>query len=216
MRIILLVGHRAQHGKNEVCDIISSYLKEKHISCHQTYFAKLLKKQVAEKYGLDFHKMEDNEYKKWCPPWIEPIRVIENGIEKQIPRSIRQILIEEGCKTRSIWGATWAFAVYKELLMSDCEVGIVSDFRFPNEFDSAKECFDIMGINKIPPIKKILVHRPMGTFNDDGADNELPDISDYWDHIIWNDKENEDWFLNLKSNTHKTLDKIWEEKWDQF
>lgn len=239
LNTIFLFGHRKQHGKDTSCDIL-----EEHIGAdyHRTYFAKLLKRQVCDRYNLDFDRMNEDEYKNWCPPWVAPaIRqanmsctdendfknkrtrikgvwydVIDWGggytaISFEEPRTVRQILIEEGCKGRDIWPDVWANSVYQEIFRSGAKYGLVSDFRFPNESD----CFETSwnhynkggAITRTPKVVKILVHRPDGKFVSDGADDQLPDVDeDYWDYIIYNDG-GENWYNVLKERVIEVFEK---------
>jgi len=135
--------------------------------------------------------MNERDYKLTKPDHL-------NGL------TVRDVLIKEGNGSREIWKDVWANHVYKEILKKNPTVGLISDFRFPNEFD----CFD-RTYNKYtrkhqyevkPKLIKILVNRPDGVFANDGADNELPDIDDkkYWDYTIINNSQAYDWRLDLK------------------
>ena len=244
---IFLLGHRAQHGKNEVGVILEQVLYGKKIT-KQTFFAELLKKQVAERYGLDAEQMEFDEYKQWCPPWVNPIKkdinsslvkewktegeqhmgliggewrnIVSTGggysgnvVVYESPRTVREILIKEGCLAREIWGDTWANSSYQKLFNSEAEIGIITDYRFPNEFacfDQSFKSFNKDGNLVKPKVHRVLVHRPTGKFNNDGADNELPDLEDEnaWDYIIMNDIEGNGWKDYLKSQIVDMLKKI--------
>jgi hypothetical protein len=186
---ILLFGHRQQHGKDTCCNLIENILLDKHKPYCRTFFAKLLKKQIAARYNLDDIKMEFNDYKASKPEHL-------NGL------TVRDVLIKEGCAARAIWGDVWANSVYQEILNSTAEVGIVSDYRYPNEYGCFERSYDYWKhnspfaneedkaeqINK-PKVLRILVHRPKGVFKNDGADGELPDIDkpEAWDYIIMNE-----------------------------
>jgi len=244
---IFLFGHRQQHGKDTCSDLLKNFCEEQNFTHSYSFFARLLKKQVAERYNLNFEKMEEDTYKNWCPPWVNPKEVevaassindARNGkalineewfevvprvgklpsgnIIIKKPRTVRDILIEEGNKGRSIWQNTWAAAAYRDLFESNSQIGIISDFRFPNEYD----CFqDVItqyinskyGNNTIsiqfPKIHRVLVHRPAGIFKNDGADNELPDLEDpdSWDFIIKNDIEGNGWKQHLSDQIQDML-----------
>jgi hypothetical protein len=212
-KIIFLFGHRQQHGKNTAAAMLEGYLKEKGIAYTNTYFAKKLKMICAEKYGLDFTKMEDNEYKMSCPPWLEKKTIywdVEN--KREVPhwvfmdpgqlkieqitkkRTVRDVLLEEGQSSRAIWYDIWASGVYQEIEKYGTPIGIVSDFRYPNEYTySQKKKLDYK-------VVKILVHRPDGIFRSDGADDLIPDVDEkYWDHVIINNNSPQ-WMENMKSH----------------
>jgi len=209
MKYIFLFGHRQQHGKDTCCNILENKLKEKSISHKRTFFAKLLKKQVSERYNLNFEKMEDNDYKKWCPPHIKK-KIIKDsaGLTNEVLRTVRDILIEEGCAGRGIWENTWANSAYMELFRSNTEIGIISDYRYPNEyncFSASFEAFEHEGDIERPIPIRVLVHRPDGLFKNDGADGELPDLdSNMWDYTILNDSK-EDWINNLDKQVDNML-----------
>ena len=209
MKFIFLFGHRQQHGKDTCCDILTKILIEKNITFKRSFFAKLLKKQVAERYNLNYDLMETNEYKLWCPPHInKKITKLEDGSSIEKPRTVRDILIEEGCKGREIWSNTWANSMYMELLKSNSEIGICSDYRYPNEYKSFNDSFKEFSHNNScekPIIIRVLVHRPNGVFKNDGADNELPDVDESsWDYIILNENK-ENWKENLESQINIML-----------
>jgi len=247
LKHILLLGHRQQHGKDTCCDILENLLNKSNIKYTRTFFAELLKKQVAERYNLDAAKMELAEYKKWCPPWINPIQKETNKINVKEwkdnnaliddqwcevvtkdagysgnvvvylkPRTVRDILIEEGCNARAIWGDAWANYAYQKLFNSGSRIGIISDYRFPNEYS----CFQNSLIKYLdsrnetpnynfeqPKIHRVLVHRPAGVFKNDGADGELPDLEDTnaWDYVIMNDIEGQGWKERLEIQMKEIL-----------
>lgn len=244
-KTIFLFGHRQGHGKDTCCDILEKYLQNKDISYSRTSFAKKLKQHAAERYGLDASKMDSQEYKDWCPPWIKPYEVnveyshiafkkgyidgqflVMDGEKYAItsmndqnkmltflkPRSVRQILIEEGCKGRDIWQDTWAFAAYSELFNTGTEVGFISDFRFPNEYDSFNSIFDLyceregVQIETRPSVVKVQVYRKNGIFKNDGADAEIPDDFGYWHYNIVN-SEVENWYNVLEEEVSKVFEK---------
>lgn len=194
---IILFGHRQQHGKDTCSELLKQLCVDNNISYSYSFFAKLLKKQVAERYNLDFERMEEDEYKNWCPPWVLPK---EDGT----PRTVRDILIEEGNKGRSIWQNTWAAAAYRDLFENGSAIGIISDYRFPNESACFEDVLSQYLIAKygndtisfqFPKVHRVLVHRPAGKFKNDGADGELPDLEDSsaWDYVIMNDVEGNGW-----------------------
>ena len=198
LEYIFLFGHRAQHGKDTSVNLISAELDKLNISYKSSYFAKKLKEQVADKYGLIFERMGEEEYKKSRPPHL-------NGL------TVRDVLVKEGCAARAIWENVWAFPVYKELLFSGTKIGLISDFRYPNEYICFNECFDIVNKNanmKKPRLIKVLVHKHDGKFACDGADDQLPDIDSYWDYIIRNDDASLNWRQNIQRQLKNMLESI--------
>lgn len=200
---IFLFGHRKQHGKDTCANLLERQLDAKKISYKRTFFAKELKRVSAKKYNLDYDKMDDNAYKISKPEHL-------GGL------SVRDVLIKEGIFARSIWIHAWANIAFSEILQSGAKIGIISDFRFPNECDGFDEIFNSYVnmdpeknkyINK-PIIHKILVHRPNGIFSNDGADDQVPDDASYWDHVILNDAEGEDWKCRLNSQLGNIIDTV--------
>lgn len=236
-KIIYLFGHRQAAGKDQCCNILEDMLVYKNIPYKRTLFAKMLKKHVAERYGLDITKMESQEYKLSVVPHAKPkiVYLDEEGREvphwvfmdpgnlkitqKEIPRTVRDILIEEGRFARSIWGDTWAWQVYNEIFNSGADIGFVSDYRYPNEGDPDGKMYQLFLDNAKakgdncyfvkPKIIKIQVFRPDGIFKNDGADAELPDDFDFYDYNIINEPR-PDWRDNLKRQIEDILAKTYE------
>lgn len=206
---IFLFGHRQQHGKDTCSDLLKNICEDNEISYSYSFFARLLKKQVAERYNLDFEKMEEDAYKNWCPPWVTPK---EDGSR----RTVRDILIEEGNKGRSIWQNTWAAAAYRDLFEAGSTIGIISDYRFPNEYECFKDVLKQYSFGKkhvifnTPKVHRVLIHRPAGKFKNDGADGELPDLEEpeMWDYVIMNDIEGNGWKEHLKEQILEMLNEV--------
>jgi hypothetical protein len=217
---------------------LQDILKEKQISNCRTLFAKMLKKHAADRYGLDLAAMEKQEYKASVVPHAAPkIKYIDEATGKEVPtwvymdpgslkikavetpRTVRDILIEEGRFARSIWGDTWAWQVYDEIFSSLTEIGIISDYRYTNEGDPDGKMFDLFVQNKKkdnpnckfikPKIIRIQVYRKDGIFTNDGADAELPDDFSFYDYNIINDTR-PDWRDNLKKQLEDILAKTYE------
>jgi hypothetical protein len=184
-------------GKDESVILLKSILEKKNLSFHHTYFAKMLKQHCSERYGLDFNRMSDDTYKS------KKIEHLENI-------TVRDILIKEGCFARSLWGDVWAFPAYKEILLSQKSIGIISDFRFPNEYSCFDKCFNICQPNTLikPRVIKVLVQRPDIKFENDGADDQLPDIDPYWDYTILNNDKTEKWKKNLEKQLEYMVESI--------
>lgn len=232
-KVIYLFGHRQGHGKDTCCDILENILKEKNVYYKRTMFAKTLKQHCCDRYGLDFSRMDDQEYKLSIVPHAAPkITYIDEASGKEVPtwvfmdpgnlkitqkvqpRTVRDILIEEGRFARAIWGDTWAWRVYDEIYSSGCDIGIVSDFRYPNEADPDEKLYNLFiekhphCVSVKPKIIKIQVYRPDGVFKNDGADAELPDNFDFYDYNIMNEPVT-DWKNNLKNQIQDILNKTY-------
>jgi hypothetical protein len=201
---ILLFGHRKQHGKDTCCDILENYFSNNNIKSYRTYFAKSLKEKCADKYILDIPSMESDDYKNSRPEHL-------NG------KSVRDVLIEFGLAERAKDPLVFCRPVYTDMYKSGADFCLVSDFRFPNEGNSGvfileelmfkkrtKKAERQSFMNMMPQVHKILIHRPEGRFVNDGADDQLPDIDNYWTHVIINEDTN-DWKEKL---TEKILSYI--------
>ena len=132
------------------------------------------------------------------------------------------MLIFVGNKKRSEDKDYWVRSVVMELFESQKKIGLVSDFRFPNESEAIPELstdfMDYVG-EKIPNvplemgpthIHKVLVHRPNGLFVSDGADDKLPDLDDkvdFWDHVIINNDTTSNWKKSLKHKVRELIEK---------
>jgi hypothetical protein len=210
-KAILLFGHRKRSGKDEICALMDDYYGPRG---YKTRFAKLLKKQVAERYNLDYSKMDDGSYKNWKPPHLSPypvwVKILGIPVFKRYKQlTVRDLLIEEGTTwARKIWNDCWSSATYKEIIDSKCEIGYIADYRFPNEYASYRKLINTSGISSPPKILRILVHRPLGIFECDGADDQLPDNDgESWDHVIYNDIEGGAWKEHLRTQLFNILEK---------
>lgn len=185
---IILFGHRKQHGKDTCCDLAELILRDKEISYCRTFFAKKLKQMAADKYDLDVDKMEFDEYKNSKPEHL-------NG------KTVREVLIDIGNGERAKDPNCWVNYAYDEIFQSGSNIGLISDFRFPNEAKSIAK--------NNACVHKILVYRPDGKFVSDGADDQLPDLENesYWDHVIINEDKTENWKQSLKIKVAGVIDK---------
>lgn len=232
-KIIYLFGKRQGHGKDTCCDILSDILEKRNISFSRGMFAKNLKKHVCERYGLDYSKMDSQEYKlslvKHASPKTSyitddgrevPLWVYMNSGELKVTqkvtaRTVRDILIDEGRFARSIWDDVWAWQVYRELFNSGAEIGFVSDWRYGNEANLNK-MYDMFlssvdgdtSLYVKPKLVRIQVYRPKGVFKNDGADAELPDDFNFYDYNIMND-EVPNWRDNLRNQLEDIISKTY-------
>lgn len=201
VKLVFLIGHRKQMGKDTTCDLAEAFLNENDISFIRTSFAAKLKKHCAERYDLDVGQMEFDEYKKSKPSHL-------NGL------SVRDVLIAEGNFARKIWDNVWTFSAWNDIFNSTDEVALVSDFRYPNEYECIQGEYKLWAsknsnvVRSCPKIVKVLVHREKGSFNNDGSDDQLPDLdANYWDEVILNNIEGLDWRDNMKKQVHAMIQK---------
>lgn len=91
----------------------------------------------------------------------------------EIGKTPRELLIDMGMAVRSVYAPTW---VQYALNQEDTDVIIVSDMRFPNEFQAVKDAGGLC----------VKINRPSVTPTDDTADCALDDEI-RWDADIVND-----------------------------
>lgn len=192
LKLVFLLGHRKQMGKDTTCDLAETILNKNNISFIRTSFADKLKRHCAERYELNLAKMEFDVYKKSKPTHL-------NGL------SVRDVLIKEGTFARQIWSDVWTSSTFFNIFTSGATVGLISDFRYPNEFNSFEATYlrwskrNNLHNNPLPKVVKVLAHRPGGPFNSDGSDDQLPDLDpNYWDEVILNSVEDIGWHENME------------------
>ncbi len=184
MKTIFLFGFRAGNGKDSMCDKMEQVVdlsNKEHFPesiIKRTFFAKKLKQNAADLYNLDYDKFESQDYKNSFPPHL-------NG------KSVRDILVEYGMKCREISENVWVNVVAEELKNSNKEIGIISDYRFPNEYLHLKKSF-----SDDVKLVRVLVTRPAIPNADNVADNMLSEDPEGWDEIFVNE-ETSDWKKNM-------------------
>lgn len=161
---VIAFGHRKYTGKDSAARFLQIHLNgsSKH-SVKKRGFADKLKDIAHELYHWD--GMKPKEYYE-----IYPDR--KNEILPTIKKTVRQIWIELGIKMREIYEDTWI----KCALLEDCNILLISDLRFPNEFDAIKKMGGYC----------IRIKRPSIPDTDDVADNALKNCVT-WDDTIIND-----------------------------
>jgi hypothetical protein len=207
--IIFLFGHRKGRGKDYSCDLMEEGLRKRSKTYMRTFFAKKLKKHCAERYNLDFDKMDLEDYKNSKPEHL-------NGL------TVRDVLLKEGNFARSIWSNVWVSAAYNEILDGCHKVGLLSDYRFPNEYIAFPEIYKTWKEKwphppywhpeRVPKLVKVHVERKSGKYVNDGADDQLPDDREFWDEVINNDVEGPGWEENLHNQVENLLKKYIDNK----
>jgi hypothetical protein len=193
MKIVLL-GHRKHNGKDICSAMIKEILGEDVI---EAKFSRMVKKLCAIKYDLEFKRMDDSGYKESKPLHL-------GG------RTVRQVLIEESVDTRKIWKRAWAYHTYKQIFKCKefANYAVVSDFRYPVEFDEFGAVCELLGENPNDhQLIRVLVDREGYLKDDDGADEHLSDDPADWDfHLVNRDGEN--WKENLYGEVMFLVDLI--------
>lgn len=186
--LVIALGHRKRVGKNKCCDFLATIisLNTKGHSIKKASFAAALKEQCWALYR--WAGLKDGFY------YDHPSRVLEKEIVlPAIGKSPRQIWIEYGMAMRAIYQHTWVDYLFKATKGS---VIIISDMRFPNEFERVKELGGIC----------IKVNRDSVIPTNDVADIPLSDLpSDQWNHIIENNGTLTDLYNKLDKIFHTNI-----------
>lgn len=128
MKTILLLSGYMKSGK----DTVGDYLV-KNYNFQRFAFADCLKNQVAEIYNIDRSLLDTQKGKE--------SRTIVNNQEI----SIRQLLINHGKEKRNLDINYWVNIVSKDILKSDYNKIVITDWRFPNEYYKICENFQNTG-----------------------------------------------------------------------
>ena len=191
MKIIAL-GHRKRVGKDVAADYFVQLIQKanpKLIVKHKS-FAEPLKMLSYHLYG--WAGLKTGEY------YNELNATEREQVLPEIGKSPRQIWIEVGLKMREIYEATWIDLLLQN---ADCDVCVISDLRFPNEFDKTRQLKGLV----------IKIERPGSIQSNDGADNALASEHD-WDYIIKNQGDLADYYQVLKRFYDETLTEYIKEK----
>lgn len=178
---IIAFGHRKQVGKNLTASLLYQNLVCDHpgMKIEVVGFADPLYYIANYVYGWAGFKTKEY-YEKF--PHTKGVDLPALGM------SPRELLIKLGTKAirENVYDATWVdYAVKKE---RSCDLLVITDLRFPNEFNHIKNMNGLC----------IRVDRPSVPTTNDIADNAL--TGDYaWDHVITNDGSKRD--LNTKIMT---------------
>ena len=167
---VLAFGHRARNGKDYCANHAASCFREFYPD-HTITVISFASKLKADVYDLYKGKgIKDEQYYEKHP---EEKDIVLPRLEK----TPRQIWVDYGTKgiRNCVYGYTWVDYVFEkyDVNMSGKNILLISDLRFPNEFDRVKEyqglCVKVVRTNY--PERK------------DEADVALTDET-RWDHII--------------------------------
>lgn len=134
MNRILLISGKAGSGKDTIGNHIVNTYKYTRLA-----FADELKNFVSNKYNVNYNLMFSQEGKKRC--------IVVNNKEM----TIRDLLIHEGMVQRKKSPTFWVDLVIQKIILYDIKNVVITDFRFPNEFEKLVEKFS--NINTIRIIR---------------------------------------------------------------
>lgn len=116
--MIILVSGWIKSGK----DTFANHL-EKNYNYNHLAFADVLKKYVSHKYDVPLHLCYSHEGK--------------DTLIKKVGMTVRQVLIKEGERMRQQDPYYWVNKI-SYVIQNNC---VISDFRFPEEFQRLKELY---------------------------------------------------------------------------
>lgn len=171
--LILLAG-KASSGK----DTVASHLISKY-SFTRFAFADALKDYISYKFNIDKHIMYSQQGKK------------QRYLNTEF--TIRDLLINEGCAKRQEDPNYWIKIILKKI--QECQGNVViSDFRFPNEYD-----FLVENLINTHNIKTINIIRENGAeIIDDISETSLNNFK--FDKIIFNDRSLSDLYHTVDND----------------
>lgn len=162
-RSIILLAGKAGSGK----DTVANHLV-KNYSFKRFAFADTLKEYTSKKYNVPLHILFTQEGKK------QEIMVNNKMV------TLRDLLIKDGAEKREENNNYWVDLVIEKIKSESLTQDIViSDFRFPNEYNRIKEFFS--------ELATVLVVRENGCENiDDLSETSLNKFK--FDRVIFNDR----------------------------
>ncbi len=162
-RSIILIAGKAGSGK----DTVANHLVKNH-SFKRFAFADTLKEYTSKKYNVPLELLFSQEGKK------EEIEIDNNKI------TLRNLLIKEGKEKREQDINYWVDLIIKKIEAEPATQDIViSDFRFPNEYNRMQEFFS--------ELSAVLVVRENGSEKIDDESETALNLFQF-DRVIFNDR----------------------------
>lgn len=161
---IVSFGHRKTTGKDTSARFLANMYRTTHPGSNviKSAFAIKLYDICYQLYG--WTGFNTYEYYQEHPQYKESLLPI-------LGKTVRQILIEIGIKVREVYEATWIDYLLQH---KKADLLIISDLRFPNEFDAIKNMGGYC----------IHIDRPSIEHTDDEADTALANYGEWDDEII--------------------------------
>jgi hypothetical protein len=165
--MILGFGHRKRTGKDTLAKFVVSILRE-----HEGYRGKNVSRRgfADHLYNTCYLLYSWAGFKR--REYYEEYPEAKEAVLPALGKSPRQILIDVGCHLRLYDPPVWINAALRS---DNADVIVVSDLRYPNEYQAIKEaggyCFKVV--------------RPSVKNTDDAADCAL-DKQPHWDDIVEN------------------------------
>lgn len=162
-KILILLAGKANSGK----DTAALHLVNNH-SFTKFAFADALKDFVAEKYQIDKGLLYSQEGKK---------QEYENT-----GKTLRDLLIEEGLAHRTIDPDYWIKIVSQRIQKAGSDRVVISDFRFPNEYNTL-----LHELSETFKLKTVCIFRENGAEQiEDVSETSLSDFK--FDKVWFNDR----------------------------
>lgn len=168
MSLVIAFGHRKLVGKDTCAKYLSTILKTevRGLNLQRYAFADELKDQCHRLYGWAGLK---------CRQHYEEHPHEKSMFLERIGKTVRDIWIDYGTLVgREVYAHTWVDFLFHR---PSCDVMLITDLRFPNEFDRVRELGGLL----------VKVENPAVPYTDDAADRPLREKPDNeWDCVIDN------------------------------
>jgi len=131
-KVIYLIGGKAGSGKDTMADYMC-----KNYGCKRLAYADALKDYTSEKYNIDRNLFDTQDGK------MKVIKVNDSEL------TIRQLLINVSLEKKLTNENLWIDIVIQQILDSDKEFIVISDFRYPAEYFELTKKFNYVSTIKI-------------------------------------------------------------------
>lgn len=165
--MIYAFGHKSRVGKDTACEFLKTYFRTNNITVTKTSFAYALKQACNIMFA--WAGVQTPEYYENHPD-------TRNIILTALGMTVVDLWIKIGTPIgrEQLHKDMWVNAAFHKGI--DTDVTLISDMRFPNEFDAVKQRGG----------KCIRIDNPRAPVRDSVADRGLDGVHD-WDFIITND-----------------------------
>lgn len=161
-------------------------------------FADSLKKIVAKDFGCTIELLHSQEGK---------LQICENDLNK---RTYRQILIDEALRLRNIDSNIFVKYCCQEIIESNSEKIVITDWRYPNEIELLYQIFTKYLIIPVHIIREDQIYSPVSDISEHQLDYRNSDyqIINKMDNSIFNEINLLFEFIYFK-NTINEMDKMY-------
>jgi hypothetical protein len=170
--LLIGISGNINAGKDSVADILINLAKVEGLVCEKRKFAQKVKEQASILLGVHISKFEDAEFKnKVVKRYVD-----KSGEVKEL--TVRDYLIGIGNGLRKvIHEDIWVDLMFNDYQSTDRWV--ISDVRYPNEFEAIKKLGGIM----------VYVKRKNSVYLDNESERSLDNYlkDNRFDYVIYND-----------------------------